>query len=512
MNRQSFAAGALAPVAALLILACQPAGIFAQVVAPLPGGRPVAPRKIEIDLDKATPLSIPRPAEVLKPKRFKTPDGKECWALRITGGMPIATPAYWGGMIFVGGGYGSHEFYAFNARTGELVWKVKTDDDGPSAAVVENGFVAFNTESCTVFVLEARTGRTVWKEWLGDPLMSQPALADGRLYMSYPVGQRQQHFHQSLMNTAQHLPQGKPPGSPMSHRLLCADLKSGRHLWEQPIPAEVISAPVVDKNRVYVTCHDGSSWCFSTTTGSVVWSKKAQATSAPVIAHGQVVITQKQSRNNKIYEGVKRLDPTRGQEKEARLLAAGEAAYLRSGGGGGVALKAEAVQALDASVGFSSPPASANLVASSGHLGIGSVVAGWAYQGARAAIRDGRIVNAQGAKINVTDAQFGDSVWEANLKSKHAVQDQQVFSPPALGKENMYLCSGSGHLLSVRQKDGKVQFLYGTEQPMAFQPALAEGNIYAGTSNGMVICVKTGSLDADGWTAWGGNAQHNKND
>jgi outer membrane protein assembly factor BamB len=268
----------------------------------------------------------------------------------------------------------------------------------------------------------------------------------------------------------------------------------------------------VDKNRVYITCHDGSSWCFDATSGSVVWNKKAQATSAPVIAHGQVVITQKQSRNNKTYEGVRRLDSARGEEKEARLLAAGEAAYLESGKGGGVALKAESVQALDASVGFSSPPAAANLSASSGHLGIGSVVAGWAYQGARAAIRDGRIVNAQGTKINVTDARYGDEVWEANLKGKQAAHDQQVFSPPALGKENMYLCSGSGHLLSVRQKDGKVQFLYGTDQPMTFQPALAEGNIYAGTSNGMVICIQTGSLDADGWTAWGGNAQHNKND
>jgi hypothetical protein len=46
--------------------------------------------------------------------------------------------------------------------------------------------------------------------------------------------------------------------------------------------------------------------------------------------------------------------------------------------------------------------------------------------------------------------------------------------------------------------------------PMAFQPALAKGNVYAGTSDGRLICLKTGSKDADGWYAWGGNAQHNK--
>jgi len=46
---------------------------------------------------------------------------------------------------------------------------------------------------------------------------------------------------------------------------------------------------------------------------------------------------------------------------------------------------------------------------------------------------------------------------------------------------------------------------------MVFQPALALGNIYIGTANGFLICLKTGDRDADGWYAWGGNAQHNKN-
>jgi hypothetical protein len=74
----------------------------------------------------------------------------------------------------------------------------------------------------------------------------------------------------------------------------------------------------------------------------------------------------------------------------------------------------------------------------------------------------------------------------------------------------MFLCSAQGHLVSVRQSDGGVNFSYAMKQPMAFQPALAGGNMYAGTSNGMLVCLKTGDEDADGWFAWGGNAQHNK--
>ena len=67
-------------------------------------------------------------------------------------------------------------------------------------------------------------------------------------------------------------------------------------------------------------------------------------------------------------------------------------------------------------------------------------------------------------------------------------------------------------VLAVRQEDGKVAFSYAFSQPMSFQPALAKGNIYVPTNDGHLICLKTTSADADGWTAWGGNAQHNKTD
>ncbi|HYY41195.1 MAG TPA: PQQ-binding-like beta-propeller repeat protein, partial [Pyrinomonadaceae bacterium] len=132
--------------------------------------QPAQPKQVQIDLDRAVAVKLPTLAHDLRPVAFKTSDGKEGWALRIPGERPIATPAYAAGLIFVGGGYGSNEFYAFDARTGALRWKMHTSDDGPTAAVAEGGYVAFNTESCTVIVVNAQTGKVVWQEWLGDPL------------------------------------------------------------------------------------------------------------------------------------------------------------------------------------------------------------------------------------------------------------------------------------------------------------------------------------------------------
>ena len=456
-------------------------------------------KQIQIDLDKATALNLPRIGKSLTPASFKTPDGKQGWVMRIPGSRPIATPAYANGMIFVGGGYGSHMFYAIDAVTGRVVWKMRTQDDGPTAAVVEDGYVAFNTESCTVIVANAKTGKVIWQEWLGDPLMSQPAISKGRLYIAYPAGERG-------TNASQTNPSNLEPG----HRMLCADLKTGRHLWEQQITADVISAPIVSGDQVLFTCFDGVSFCIDASTGAIVWKKENAGTSAPLVADGHVVTTSKEMEDGKEYEGLKRLDLKEGKDRDRKILAKAKAAYLRAGGGGGVAMDPGTTGKLDASVGFSSAPPAAKLSEANKHIGVSTVAGAWAYQGSRAAYRNGRMMNAQGRYLNSIKAGDGKFAWRAEVKGKGIGEDTQVFSPPALGERNLYLCGAQGHIVAVKQQDGATAFAYALKQPMAFQPALAKGNIYAGTINGLLICLKTGDKDADGWYAWGGNAQHNK--
>lgn len=462
----------------------------AAVDAPKPTSNapPPSAQKVEIDLDKAIEIAMPSIATDLEPVSFDTKDARKGWAIRIPGGRPIATPAYADGLVFVGGGYGSHEFYAFDAETGKVVWQIKTSDDGPTAAVVEDGCVAFNTESCTVVVADAKTGNLLWQEWLGDPLMSQPAISKGKLYMAYP--------------------ESKGDGQ---HHLLCAELKTGKHLWSTRITGDIISAPVIDGDDVYFTCFDGTAFCVHAGSGEVAWAKKQAGTSAPVIAEGQVMMTARQTQDGKASEGMLRLSAMGGEAKDQRLIAQAKAEYLEAGKGGAASVHGSAEQ-LDADVGFATAPEAAKLGDANENLGVTTVADGWAFQGSRAAYMGGRMMNGQGSMLNCFRSDTADCVWQAQARGA-AVQDgMQVFSPPALGKRNMYLVTAQGHLLSVGQGDGCVQFLYATRLPMAFQPALANGNMYIGTANGMLVCLKTGDSDADGWTAWGGNAQHNKKD
>src|ERR1700687_1719991 len=455
-----------------------------------------------IDLNKAVNVNLPSPKRDLESTSFGTPDGKRGWVLRLPGGRPIATPAYADGMLFVGGGYASHEFDAVASETGKIIWKIDTGDDGPTAAVVADGMVAFNTESCTLVVVDERSGRVIWQEWLGDPLMSQPAIDKGVLFMAHPAAtgrpQKPVEFH----------PRAASPGG--SHRLLAAELSTGRHIWEQEISGDVITAPVISDGTVYFTTFNGTSYALNAADGSVVWGKANAATSATVIANGQLHETRRGQEGKETIEGLARVDAKEGNARDKDLIAKSKADYLKQGNSGGVALSAQAVTSLDSSVGFSAPPPSAKLAQANDAVGVNSVVGAWAFQGSRAAVSKGQILNAQGNYINSVRASDGRQSWQAEVVGTRSAPGGQVFSPPAVGRDYLYLAGADGHLVSVRQSDGGVGFSYAMKAPIAFQPALARGNVYAGTSDGRLICLKTGNKDADGWYAWGGNAQHNK--
>lgn len=483
----------------------------------LPAGKapiPAPTRTVELNLDRAIaiPAPIPQPHAAgkfqLKATVFTTPDHKTGWQISLPGEHPIATPAFWNNMIFVGGGYGSHEFYAFNAETGALVWKYKTDDDGPTAAVVEDGLCAFNTESCTVFVLDAKTGKLVWKEWLGDPLMSQPAISKGKLYMVYP-GNQGDHHQNSIYNAKSD--KSSRYDSKYSHRLLCADLKTGKHLWVAKVTADAITAPVINNNQVLLTCQDGTSFSIDAQTGKELWQKSNASTSAPLATRQQgIIFTERQTARSTVMEGLKTYHDD-GRAKEAAFLPPPAAAPYLQKGSAINGLARHAMKAMDSAVGFASAPQSAQLDKAVG-LPIDNVVGGWAYQGSRVAAKGDALFYNNGTAIKKSQKNDAQQNWIANFKGKDVVAQSQLFSPPAIGKENLYLASSNGHIIAVNQKSGAMTFDYATHHPITFQPALANGNVYVGTSNGMLICLKTGAKDATDWTAWGGNAQHNKDE
>ena len=82
------------------------------------------------------------------------------FTIQLPSRAPIPTPTVYASKVYVSGGFHSKEFYCFDATTGALVWAIDLDDDGPTAAVCDDGVTVLNTESCTLFAVDANTEST----------------------------------------------------------------------------------------------------------------------------------------------------------------------------------------------------------------------------------------------------------------------------------------------------------------------------------------------------------------
>jgi Ca-activated chloride channel family protein len=472
--------------------------------------------------------------KVNPPVPFKAKDGsKKGWKVVIPGDRSLATPAVVDGKVFVGGGFGSHEFYAFDAKTGKLLWQYRTSDDGPTAAVVDDGYVSFNTESCELEILTL-AGKPVWKKWLGDPLMSMPAIAGGRLLMAFPDSRGDRH-----------------------HYLACFDLKTGKEFWRKRIAGEIITAPVIDDEQVFLATLEGTLYCFHAKDGMLAWTEKNKnATSSPTIWDGRCWFSRREERKTK-KDGKELRQQTeqvavRAMDEKAvvrNLTATSRMAdYLdyakRSGGlmggygGFGGSAKEAASQKADASVGFdgggiglTSPDGpgpnagggkgDAKISQAMGNLGQASVHGVWSYQGSKPLLYKGRLYAAMGDALLCVDPKTERIIWqrtfhpEKNKESGKGKGDEAgslldaTVSPPALVNDKAMVATGHGEVVCVSAGTGDVLWKAMIGESAIFQPAVAEGRVYVSTESGSLYCIETGDPKDDGWLMWGANAAHN---
>ncbi len=421
------------------------------------------------------------PINELKAVPFKTVDGKEGWQVNLPGNFQLATPCVVDGMVYIGGGFGSYEFYAFDAQTGRCIWRIRVNDDGPTAAVVEDGYCVFNTESCTLFVVDAKTGNMVWSKWLGDPLMSQPALAKGRIYMAYP--------------------------GEGGHRLACFNVKDGHQYWNKKIAGDIISAPVVDREEdlVYLTTFDGMVYCYETGDGTLLWSEQYRATSAPSIVKGQVYVSQREG-EERPQEGITSIDKkgniVKGMLDKRAAPQIDRAVQARS-------LFEQKNQADSAGVGFASAPQTAKASEAAKNVGQASVSGLWGYQGSRPTVVGDYSFASRGDTLQMFDLANNKTIWEHKIQGDINKIGGHLASPPAVVNGKSVIGTVNGEIICFDNATGKQEWIYKIDHPIRFQPAVVDGRIYVGTTGGQLVCVDTGNKELTGWAMWGGDAAHN---
>lgn len=441
---------------------------------------------------------LKRPPMASQAEEFKDhTTGFSGWRLRLDPARPVPTPAVSNGRLFVGGGFGSYEFYAIDAHTGHTAWHLCTKDDGPTAAVVADGCAVFNTESCTLEVVAMSTGGVVWERWLGDPLLAQPATMEGRVFMAYPHGG--------------------------THRLGCFSLRDGKPLWATRLDHDVITAPVVAEGKVYLSTFDGTVWCIDPETGQVQWTQQLQATSAPWVYKGDVFVSHHE---DKSPGSRKPGDPSRTEAGEAivtevapreltsrydsstgRIKSSWEskaAVYLSKSSG----LKRKmAYQQMDSSVGFGIAPDSAKLSVAEQLVGEGTVSRAWRFQGSRPVVVNGILYDTTGDRLEASDARSAEILW--SWQDAVATEGERRLTPPAVANGRVWAGTWDGRILSWDALTGDVRWAVKVGAPCHWQPVVQDGWVYAGLENGTLIGFSTGDPQDTDWPMWGGGCGHN---
>jgi Ca-activated chloride channel family protein len=445
---------------------------------------------------KIDPKEQAKLPQVDPPSPYLSTDGRfRGWRVSIPGGHTLATPAVSEGRVFLGGGFGSYDFYAFDSADGRLSWQYRTSDDGPTAAVVDDGHVVFNTESCELEILTV-DGAAVWKKWLGDPLMSMPAASGGRIYMAYPD------------SNAGH-----------QHYLACFDLRTGQEYWKQPIEGEIITAPVLAEGHAHFVTLEGTLYRVRQEDGHVEWKEPRNGTSSPVIWEGECYFSQREA----VPEG----DPAHGGVYQSEHIAARRLKEMAFRQYRATSRKADyldhakrmrrspryaASAEKDAGVGVGGFKGSAKMHQAMGNLGHAQVHSVWAYQGSKPFVSRGRLFAAHGDTVSAADPRSDQVFWKKTLGPAPGEGEELLDSPltpPAIVNGKLFFGSVHGAVHCLSAETGEELWSVPVGEPVIFQPAVANGRVYVGTDSGTLVCFETGDPRDDGWLMWGANGAHN---
>ncbi len=349
----------------------------------------------------------------------------------------IPTPLVVNGRVYVGGGFSSHELHCLNAETGQVIWTAHLSDNGPTPAAYYNGAVYVNTESCTLFSLNAATGLQLWSAWLGDPLPTMPAVAEGRVFTAYPA------------------PGGPAFDGGTSRVLACLDCRNGRPIWLRWIDHEILSAPVADREDVYVATFGGVLYRFRQSDGTVMLAVRSRPTSAPVLVDQYVLYSR-------VRDNTERVIAHSISNNQLQLVTAENARIIWP------------------------TDSSAN--------------GAYQYQGSRPLVWGGRMFVSLGDVVYCVGLVHGMQYWS------HKVSEPL---PPVAGGNALVVATKRGELLCLDPGSGEVRAKYHLGERLIFPPVVVAGNIYAGTAQGNLICIKTGDRQLTGWPCWGGSANRN---
>ncbi|HEY4800061.1 MAG TPA: PQQ-binding-like beta-propeller repeat protein, partial [Bacteroidia bacterium] len=359
----------------------------------------------------------------------------------------------------------------------------------------------YNTESCTIFATDAKSGKYLWSHWLGDPLMSMPAVANEKVFTAYPSNTNFS-FNEEVKENGKTIYTMKA-----SHVLAAFDLKTGNVLWQKWIDGDVMSAPVADGDNLYITSFPGTVYKFSQKDGEILSAKYMRATSAPIIKDGEMTVSRRtdNEKDSNAFETIARIDETK--MAVTKQYGKKEATYLSKNVQQKSQLKTTSMS-YDAGNGFAGgAPASSGAYVAENNIGQSNVSSLQSFQGSRILSYKGKHYNTMGDEIVCTDKD-GKTSWSEKLSGDMHTVGGFLGTPPLAVGGKIIVATYNGEIQIMDAETGKVETKYDTKENIRYQPVVQDGWIYVTTTSGKMIAINTGNASLTGWPMWGGNAQH----
>ncbi len=164
---------------------------------------------------------------------------------------PLAMGA---GRLYVGAADGA--FYALDARNGDVVWKVATQDIVHGQACVTASAIAFGSDDGALRVVEAQTGKLIWKLQTGGRITGQPTSDERYFYVGSGDGY-----------------------------VYALDQATGKLRWRSRTGAAIEAPPVIVGDRLLVASFDNFIYALSRASGDRLWKRRLEnrITTAPIV-------------------------------------------------------------------------------------------------------------------------------------------------------------------------------------------------------------------------------------
>jgi outer membrane protein assembly factor BamB len=332
----------------------------------------------------------------------------------------------------------------------------------------------------------------LWSWWLGDPLMSAPTIAKGRVFAAYPAAN------------------GRACHKEASHLLGAFDLKSGKILWQRWMDGDVISAPVAVGDEVIAASFTGTVFRFKQDTGQLTSAVKSRATSAPVVVGGEMHFSRRMDKSGSAQEALvvwERGDSRGSGARYANVFGGKSAPYLDKTIQEAAELKETGVK-LDAGNGFAAgAPSTAKAEPAASNVGQGNVATLQSYQGSRILRYGATSIACMGDEVVCSDPKLGKLLWSLKLKGDLKKQGGYLGAPPVATAQSVFMSTLAGEILCLDPKTGDVRKTWDLGHPMRYPPVVENGRVYVGTHDGRIISIETGDIKETGWPQWGRDAQ-----